>query len=258
MPLPSPSPLLVLAFVLLPALVAAAFPVLLHRADRALGRPPAAARRSAVVAAAAAGLWMAVTGLAAANGRIAFDGTPPTAMLLFPAVALVGFGIALSPVGARLAAGAPLAALVGLQAFRLPLELAMHRAAAEGIMPPQMSFEGLNFDILTGIGALLLAPLVAAGRAPRALVLAWNVLGSLLLLNVVVIAALSTPTALRAFPQEPANVWVTQAPFVWLPTVLVVTALYGHVVIFRALRAGVRRPARGASTLAARPALGTD
>ena len=33
------------------------------------------------------------------------------------------------------------------------------------------------------------------------------------------------------------NVWVAMPPFVWLPTVLVVAALGGHIVIFRRLLA---------------------
>ena len=50
--------------------------------------------------------------------------------------------------------------LVGVQGFRLPLELAMHRMYERGIMPVQMSYSGLNYDILTGIRALVVAALV--------------------------------------------------------------------------------------------------
>ena len=78
--------------------------------------------------------------------------------------------------------------------------------------------------------------MIAAGRAPRWLVLAWNVMGTLLLANILVVAALSAPTPLRAFMNEPSNVWVTQWPFVWLPAVMVLTAVWGHVVVYRAVR----------------------
>jgi heme exporter protein D len=33
------------------------------------------------------------------------------------------------------------------------------------------------------------------------------------------------------------NVFVMYAPFVWLPAVMVLAALAGHLVVFRALRA---------------------
>ena len=251
MPLPQPSAFLVASFWLLAIVVASALPALLYVAGRRLALSPAVVRRSVLGAAFGAAAWMTMSGVAAASGRLTFSGEPPTAMLLFPVVGVLGFGIGLSPIGRRLAAGAPLALLVGLQAFRLPLELAMHRAATEGLMPIQMSFSGRNFDILTGVGALVLAPLVAAGRAPRALVGAWNVVGSLLLLNVLVVAALSTPTALRRFTNEPPNVWITQLPFVWLPAVLVVTAIYGHIVVFRALRSKTADGSRVAGVPAA-------
>jgi hypothetical protein len=139
-------------------------------------------------------------------------------------------------VGGRLAAGVPLAALVGVQAFRFPLELAMHRAYEEGLMPVQMSYSGRNFDIVTGVTAILVAGLLLAGRMPAWGVRLWNWMGLALLVNIVVIANLSTPTPFRVFMNEPANVWISRAPFVWLPAVMVLTAFIGHIVVFRRLR----------------------
>jgi hypothetical protein len=134
------------------------------------------------------------------------------------------------------AAGVPLAALVGVQAFRFPLELAMHRAYEEGLMPVQMSYSGRNFDIVTGVTAILVAGLLLAGRMPAWGVRLWNWMGLALLVNIVVIANLSTPTPFRVFMNEPANVWISRAPFVWLPAVMVLTALLGHIVVLRRLR----------------------
>jgi hypothetical protein len=131
----------------------------------------------------------------------------------------------------------PLWLLVAVQGFRLPLELVMHRAALEGTMPAQMTFgAGYNYDIVTGASALLLAWALHTGRASRALVLAWNVLGVVLLLVVVSIGFASTPIV-AAFGQDRLNTWILHAPFVWLPTVLVASAMLGHVLVFRALRA---------------------
>jgi hypothetical protein len=111
----------------------------------------------------------------------------------------------------------------------------MDRAARAGVMPVQMSFEGWNFDIVTGTGALVVAGLIAAGRAPRALV-AWNVLGILTLATIGTIAVVSTPMV-HAFGTSTAalNTWVGTAPFVWLPTVFVACAVAGHVVVTRKL-----------------------
>ena len=59
-------------------------------------------------------------------------------------------------------------------------------------------------------------------------------LGLVLLVNIVVVAILSTPP-FAAFGPARLNVFVTYPPFVWLPTVLVLAALAGHLVIFRAI-----------------------
>jgi hypothetical protein len=220
-----PSPFLVWSFAALGVLVAAAFPLGLRRAG---GRWK--------VAGAGVALWLALTASAAASGALRFTGTPPTMGLLMVSVLALALGIGLSGVGKRLAAGLPLAALVGVHGFRLPLELLMHRALREGVMPEQMSYSGRNFDIVTGITAIGVAGLLAADRMPVWGVRAWNWMGMALLLNVIVIANLSTPTPFRVFMNEPANVWIARAPFVWLPAVMVLTALLGHIVILRRLR----------------------
>jgi hypothetical protein len=234
--MPPASTPLVLSFAALAVAITVALPVMLHAADRRLGRPRARARRQALLAAAAAGGWLALTGVAAAAGWLSFSSRPPTMPLLFAAALALGLGLAVSPVGRRLSEGLPLAALVGVQGFRLPLELAMHRAAGEGLMAPQLSYAGRNLDIVTGVAAALLAGWLAVGRAPLWTVRAWNALGAALLANVVVLSLLSSPTPLRVFHWTPGNEWITRAPFVWLPSVLVTMALAGHVLVWRRLR----------------------
>lgn len=181
--------------------------------------------------------WMTATYLAAAARLLQFPPGSPTMVVLFVLILVLSVGLGVSPAGRRLALGLPLAVLVGAQGFRLPLELMMHRAYEYGLMPVQMSYSGLNFDIVTGITALIVAVLVATGRAGVRTVRAWNVLGTLLLINIIVIAFLSAPAPWRLFRTQPANVWVTSAPYVWLPAVMVAFAILGHIVIYRRLRA---------------------
>ena len=110
----------------------------------------------------------------------------------------------------------------------------MHRAANEGTMPEVMSYTGRNPDILTGITAVVVAWLLASRRAGRRLVLAWNIAGLALLLNIVIVSILATPR-FRYFGDDQLNVWVTYVPFVWLPAIMVMLALAGHLLVFRAL-----------------------
>lgn len=182
-------------------------------------------------------VWMGLTYVAALFGVLRFDSRVPTMMLLVPLMMTLSAGLAVSGFGRRLAIGLPLWALVGFQSFRLPLELLMHRAYEAGLMPVQMSYGGLNFDIVTGASALVVAALVALGHAGARLVRGWNILGSLLLCNIIVVSLLSAPTPLRLFRTQPPNTWVTTAPYVWLPAVMVALAIMGHIVVYRALKA---------------------
>ncbi len=195
---------------------------------------PASARSAALFLAG----WMAATGVLAASGTLArFDRMPPPLALLMAAVLALGIGVGVSPAGGMLAARVPLVVLIGLQAFRLPLELVMHRAAVVGIMPPELSYAGYNYDILTGAGALVLAVAMRAGlMVPRAAVWTWNIWGLGCLLVITAIAIATSPMV-RAFGDDPRhiNTWVVHVPYVWLPAVLVVVALAGHIVVTRAL-----------------------
>ena len=201
-------------------------------------RTGASSRRSIVAAGfMTVGLtvWMATTYAAASFRLLHFPPGPPTMVVVFVLVFVLSIGLGASQVGRRLAAGLPLVVLVGVQAFRLPLELMMHRAYEYGLMPRQMSYSGLNFDIVTGMTALVVVVLLATGRAGVRTVRAWNWLGTLLLVNIIVIAGLSAPTPWRVFRDGSGNVWVTTAPYVWLPAVMVAFAILGHIVIYRAL-----------------------
>jgi hypothetical protein len=224
----------VLAFLVLPAVMAIVFVWGTAVAWRRTGQA-AAAGGATVRAASLTLIWMGVTLALADRGTFRnWDAMPPPFALLVAAILALGVSIAFSPFGARLAIGLPLWTLVGAQAFRLPLEIAMHALVGRGIMPEQMSYSGRNFDVLTGASAIVVAGLVAAGIGGRRLVMAWNIAGMLLLVNIVVVAILSTPR-FALFGPDRLNVFVFYPPFVWLPAVLVLAALAGHLVIFRAL-----------------------
>jgi hypothetical protein len=163
----------------------------------------------------------------------AFEPAPLTFVVL-PAVlvCLLAWGTAVA--WRRSGASEIAARRASVQGFRLPLELAMHGMYRRGIMPVQMSYSGLNFDIVTGATAIAIGVLAFRGRAGRGIVTAWNILGLVLLINVVTVAILGTPR-FRYFGEQYLNVWVTYPPFVWLPAVMVLAALAGHLLIFRAL-----------------------
>jgi hypothetical protein len=193
-----------------------------------------------------AAAWLLLSGLLASTGLLAHsEARPPPLLLIMIPTFLLPIALAFSPVGTRLAQALPLPWLVAFHGFRLPLELVMHEAAREGTMPAQMTFTGHNFDIVTGASALLvalaLARLGAHHRGAHKLALAWNLIGTLLLAVIVVVAVASLPL-FHANGEESAhlNTWVAYFPFVWLPAALVSAALFGHVVLWRHLLTAAR------------------
>lgn len=181
---------------------------------------------------------MSVSALAARTGLLErFDVLPPPMAIMIPLVLVMAVALGLSPFGGTVAATVPLASLIGLQSFRLPLELLMHRAATLGIMPMELSYGGFNYDIITGLGALVL---FAAWRngvdVPRWIIWAWNLWGTWCLL-VIVAVAITTSPMVRLFGDDPRhlNTWVLFFPYVWVPVVLVTIAIATHIVVTRAL-----------------------
>jgi hypothetical protein len=170
--------------------------------------------------------WVALTGaLAYLNLLIDISQRPPAIVWLIAVSFILATTIALSPIGRSLAQSLPIAWLIGFQSFRIVVELLLHQGYLAGLVPPQMTWEGRNWDILTGVSALPLAYLAYQGTLPRWAAVLWNILGFALLINVMTIAFLSAPAFVRQFP------------YIWLPTVLVPTAWVGHLVLFRRLQA---------------------
>jgi hypothetical protein len=225
---------LVVAFVLVVLATVGLGLALVRRAHVGAGGD-AGPERSIFYAFVSAGLWMGFTAALAVSGVLSdFERRPPPLPILVAVTFGLAIAIAFSRFGARMVDGVPLAWLIAFQGFRFPLELVMHRAAEEGVMPIQMSFSGQNPDIISGITALLVAWLISRGHGTKRTPWLWNILGSALLVNIVAVAILSLPP-FAAWGPERLNIWVVHAPFVWLPTVLVPFALIGHLLLWRKL-----------------------
>ena len=232
----APSGWSVTVFVVVLAAFVAALVVGVYVANRRLDvRGADAARRRAVLVACGAAVWLGALGAAVGSGFLA--GSPTRLPLFFVAANGMGIAVALSPVGRWLATGIPIAALVGFQALRLPLELVLHDWAGQGSIPETMTWSGSNFDVVTGVLALVVAVLAWRSRSrSRSRVAAWvvNVVGLVLLVNVMRVAMLSSPAPFGWHLPNPLLLPM-HLPYALIVPVCVAGALAGHIVLTRAL-----------------------
>ena len=180
--------------------------------------------------------WLVLLLVVGRSGILAnFSVFPAPFMFFFPCLISFSVFLAYSKFGTVVMQNVTLANLVLFQSFRILAEVALFLALSEGLAPVQMTFEGYNFDIVIGALALFLG--LYFRRNPGAkLALLFNVLGLVFLVVIAFIALTSMPTPLRIFMNEPSNIWVTGSPYIFLPGILVLAAITGHLLIFRKLR----------------------
>lgn len=118
-----------------------------------------------------------------------------------------------------------------LSIIRVPVEFVLLGLYQGGQVPQLMTFEGRNFDILSGLSAPLVAWLAFRGsEVNRRLLIMWNVLACGLLLNIMVNAMLSLEGPFQRFAFEQPNRGVLYFPFIWLPAIIVPIVFVSHVI----------------------------
>ena len=175
--------------------------------------------------------WMAFLGLLAFSGFFQeWSVLPPRVLIaILPPVLLI-LALTFSKRFGRLLKLIPPAWLIYIQSFRIPMELFLWLGFLAGFVPFQMTFEGLNFDILVGLTALAAAPVFfGRGRFRSFETIIWNISGLTLLFNIVIISTLSAPTPFRVFMNEPANTMVADFPFIYILGIIVPFALAMHL-----------------------------
>ena len=178
--------------------------------------------------------WAIATSLLAWSGVLSdFSSFPPKLIivLIIPLVTIIW--LVRTKEVKEILIHTPPESIIWLQSFRIIVEILLWRLYIDNLAPIQMTFEGRNFDILSGLTALVVAYLVANKKITSPLVIAWNLACLALLVNIVAIAILSMPTPFRVFMNEPANTIVTKFPIVWLPALLVPLAYGLHFLSLR-------------------------
>lgn len=133
----------------------------------------------------------------------------------------------------------PLKVLTLLHVIRVPVEFVLLWLYEHGQMPVEMTFEGRNFDILSGITAPIVYFLAFRnGRVNRPLLIVWNILALLLLANIVTIAVLAFPSPMQQIGFDQPNRGVAYFPYIWLPAVVVPIVLFSHLAALWKLAGG--------------------
>ncbi|NCD68112.1 hypothetical protein [Mucilaginibacter agri] len=180
-------------------------------------------------------LWLALQTIVSLSGFYKnSSGTPPRfTLLLIPPVLLIVV-LFITKAGRRFIDSFAPQTLTLLHLVRIPVELTLYWLYLHKAVPEVMTFAGRNFDILAGITApaIYYFGYIKKSLSPKIL-LAWNIACLILLGNIVVTAVLSAPFAIQKFGFEQPNIALFYFPFVWLPSFVVPTALFAHLVSIR-------------------------
>jgi len=130
-------------------------------------------------------------------------------------------------------------ALTLFSIIRIPIEIVLFWLFTHKAVPELMTFEGRNFDILSGLSAPIIYYFAFVKRKiGKNILLVWNVICLGLLMNIVVNALLSTPSYIQQFGLEQPNIAIAYFPFVLLPACLVPLAILSHVASMRQIILG--------------------
>ncbi|MCF8452249.1 MAG: hypothetical protein K9G42_03540 [Pedobacter sp.] len=182
-------------------------------------------------------IWLAVQALIASSGFYTVTDTTPPRFLLLVLPPLLGIaGLFLSSKGRRFIDSLDLKSLTLLHTIRIPVELVLFFLFTYKAVPELMTFEGRNFDILSGITAPVIFYFAFIRKQlSRKIILIWNVICLGLLINIVSNAILSAPFPFQQFAFDQPNIAVLYFPFIWLPCCVVPLVLLSHLAAFRQL-----------------------
>lgn len=123
-----------------------------------------------------------------------------------------------------------------LHTIRIPVEIVLFWLFVNKTVPELMTFEGRNFDILSGLTApIILYFGFIKNRLDRKIILIWNFICLGLLINIVANAILSAPFPFQKFAFNQPNIAVLHFPFNWLPACVVPLVLFSHLATIRQL-----------------------
>lgn len=172
-----------------------------------------------------------VTALLSYNGYyLNFNERPPRLIISILVVVASIVVIFSTKAGRSYVQKMPLTTLTYIHIIRVPVEIVLWWLYKEGQVGVLLTFEGINYDIVSGITAPFAGLFLVGMRSKSKFgALAWNVIALGLLVSIVYHAVLSTPYPFQKFGFEQPNVAVFHFPYIWLPTFVVPAVLFCHI-----------------------------
>ncbi len=185
------------------------------------------------------GTWLLLTGWLSIRGFFKVTTSEPPRLLVFVAfVLLVILAIMAFKRTREAIQEMPMATLTYIHLVRIPIEVILWWLFLHGWMPKELTFEGANYDILSGITAVY-AALFLVGRKVRPVgAIIWNLLTLGLLFNVVIRAIWTTPYFADPLLPIDINRAVLFFPYTWLPLAVVPAILFCHLAALNKLFSG--------------------
>ncbi len=181
-------------------------------------------------------LWLCIIGYVAYSGFLLNTELPPNFILavLPPIIAIV---IAFNTKkGKEFIDQLSLLHLTILSVVRIPVEIGLHSLFLANVLPEEMTYSGLNFDIIAGITAPLVAYFgIYKKMMGRKSLLAWNIICLGLLLTIITVSILSAPLPFQQMGIGIEQFAMMYYPFNWLPAFIVPVVLFTHFVAIRRL-----------------------
>lgn len=189
-----------------------------------------ASRQSKIVLA-VIGTWIIVQSALALSGFYkVIKITPPRfGMLLFPPMIVI-LALFSTKKGRTFIDGLSIKWLTFIHIVRLPIEIVLYWLYIQKWVPELMTFEGRNFDIISGVTAIPIFYFAFRKKqVDKALLATWNFIALFLLINIIIHGLLSSPTRFQQFAFEQPNIAVLHFPFNLLPSVIVPIVLFSHL-----------------------------
>ena len=181
-------------------------------------------------------LWGALWYIIAETGFfLDLQATPPRVIFMMGPVILAIIFAFVTKKGRTFIDRLDLRVLTLLHIVRLPVEIVLMLLAVHHTIPELLTFEGRNFDIIMGLTALPMAWLIFTKKVSKKILLAWNVLGVILLFNVVIHGVLSLPLPFQQFAFDQPNIAMLYAPYNLLPGVVVPIVMFSQFAAIRQL-----------------------